>query len=224
MTIHLHKLDAAAVRRVSISQIAEAPNVKARNVTRIEAGTSLFHQGDAGTNAIFLIKGTMCSYRITKDGDRLINGFMLSGEIFRHSYDGVRVNSVDAISDCIFQRLTPTDLDALGAAGTHSKQLDRLPHEGWKMTSDLLNRLHMSGDQRVAHFILDFAQRSNAASDNSPFNLQMSRAEIASYLGLTTETVVRSLKRLAVEGMFTAITPHDYRIRDLKRLRELADI
>ena len=223
--MHLHHMDGATSPCVSISQIADVPIVGAKKFILVSPGTTVFHQGDAGTDSIFLIKGTMCSYRITKDGDRLISGFFLSGDIFCHSSHGIRMNSIDALSECIFQRLTPAALDALVVAGIYGRQLDRLANEEWNMSSGLLYRLHMTADQRVADFILDIAQRSGAPiGDNSPVKLQMSRTEIASYLGLTTETVVRSLKRLAMEGMFIAITPHDYRIRDLKKLRQLAKV
>ncbi|WP_442579104.1 helix-turn-helix domain-containing protein [Mesorhizobium sp. ASY16-5R] len=47
----------------------------------------------------------------------------------------------------------------------------------------------------------------------------MSRADIASYLGLTVETVVRSLKRLVSMGLLVAYTPHEFGISDIATIQ-----
>ena len=57
-------------------------------------------------------------------------------------------------------------------------------------------------ETRVAAFLVDMAQRL-AARGSSPqvFDLPMSRQQIASYLGLTIETVSRTLTQFARSGL-----------------------
>ena len=96
---------------------------------------------------------------------------------------------------------------------------DHLRNEPWKLQFDTLNRLHMTADESVARFICEIGSRSNPRFTNgSRVHLDMSRADIASYLGLTVETVVRALKRLTASGAMIAFAPHDYGIRDLESL------
>lgn len=59
----------------------------------------------------------------------------------------------------------------------------------------------MTARGRVATFLLDLAARHGAAG---PIDLQMSRQDIADYLGLSVETVCRVLSRFAEAG-FIAI-------------------
>jgi CRP-like cAMP-binding protein len=51
----------------------------------------------------------------------------------------------------------------------------------------------------------------------------MARGDIADYLGMTIETVVRTLKKLRDEGMIEVANTRDVAITDYVSLRRLAD-
>jgi CRP/FNR family transcriptional regulator len=51
----------------------------------------------------------------------------------------------------------------------------------------------------------------------------MPRGDIADYLGLTIETVVRTLRKLRNEGMIEVTNTSDVVIRDRSSLRSLAN-
>jgi CRP/FNR family transcriptional regulator len=60
----------------------------------------------------------------------------------------------------------------------------------------------MTAEERVAMFLLDLSRRFAARGlSASELNLRMGLEEIASYLGLTLETVSRSLSRFQDEGL-----------------------
>lgn len=62
----------------------------------------------------------------------------------------------------------------------------------------------MTADQRVASFLLDLAERYRALGHSgSAFELRMTRAEIGAHLGISTETVSRSLSRFCAGGLVT---------------------
>ena len=55
-----------------------------------------------------------------------------------------------------------------------------------------------SAMEKIAAFLLDLAQRE---TDHGPIDLPMCRTDIADYLGLTIETVSRTLTQLERQGI-----------------------
>ena len=78
--------------------------------------------------------------------------------------------------------------------------------------------------ERVASFLMAWS-RLSAAGQNAAvhFVLPMSRGDIADYLGMTIETVVRTLKKLRDDGMIEVTNTQDVVIRDRASLQRLAE-
>ena len=82
--------------------------------------------------------------------------------------------------------------------------------ELWSLTATELRRaqdhimlLLKTAQERVVGFLLEMAERNLASSE---FDLPMSRQDIADYLGLTIETVSRTLTQLANSGAIAVPT------------------
>lgn len=205
---------------VGIAQVSILRPHTVRPLSALSAGSVLFDQDDPGTDVIHLVKGTMCSYHPTKDGERLISSFMLAGEFFCLSFKGKRAFSVEAVSECLYRRLTVFEAANLPEAEPFDEMIRS---EAIRLHASALNRLHRRADEKTAAFVLDLARRSGGAvSNGSRVRFEMSRADMAAYLAITIETMVRSLKRLCRSQAVQAITMHEFEIRDLKRLREYA--
>jgi CRP/FNR family transcriptional regulator, anaerobic regulatory protein len=201
----------------------------AKPLLQLRAGNSLFFEDDEGNDVFHLIEGTIAFYRFMSEEHRVICGFALAGEVFNMSHGGRQFCSAEALSDCLYRRRSWQDVESSRPQdAVQEKYLASLQSEPWTMQLQTLRRLHLSADESVAHFILEIGRRTNPALTNgSRVQLEMSRADIASYLGLTVETVVRSLKRLTSEGLLIAYTPHDFGIVDMagiyRRLRGTRD-
>jgi CRP/FNR family transcriptional regulator len=189
----------------------------AKPLLQLRAGSSLFFEDDEGDDVFHLVEGAIAFYRFMSDEHRVICGFALAGEVFNMSHRGRQFCSAEALSDCLYWRRSWQDVEASPAQDeTQKKYLACLKSEPWTMQVQTLHRLHLSADESVAHFVIEIGRRTNPALTNgSRVHLQMSRADIASYLGLTVETVVRSLKRLTSEGLLIAYTPHEFGICDI---------
>lgn len=62
----------------------------------------------------------------------------------------------------------------------------------------------LNADERVAAFLLDVSRRYLARGYSSTeFNLRMTREEIGSYLGITLETVSRTLSKFQRNGLLS---------------------
>jgi CRP/FNR family transcriptional regulator, anaerobic regulatory protein len=200
-------------------------SIAARPLLQLRTGSSLFFEDDEANDVFHLVEGTIAFYRFMSDEHRVICGFALAGEVFNMSHRGRQFCSAEALSDCLYWRRSWQDVEANRTEDAmQEKYLACLHSEAWTMQLQALHRLHLSADESVAHFIIEIGRRTNPALINGArVRLEMSRADIASYLGLTVETVVRSLKRLTSEGLLIAYTPHEFGICDMagiyRRLR-----
>ena len=75
-----------------------------------------------------------------------------------------------------------------------------------------------SAQQRVAFFLLEMAER---LADAEGVQLPMSRQDIADYLGLTIETVSRTLTQLEMEATIALPTSRRVVLRNRAALSEM---
>jgi CRP/FNR family nitrogen fixation transcriptional regulator len=138
--------------------------------------------------------GAVRTYKVLADGRRQIGAFYLPGDVFGLESGDVHAFSAEAISD---SKVTVIKRSAVVALAARDSDVAR---ELWNVTSRELERVqeHMialirSAEERVAGFLLEMAKRAPGASQ---VQLPMSRQDIADYLGLTIETVSRTMTRL----------------------------
>jgi CRP/FNR family nitrogen fixation transcriptional regulator len=163
-------------------------------------GEELFAEGDEADHFFKVVKGTVRTYKLLNDGRRQIDAFHLAGDIFgletgaeyRFSADAVEDTTVLAVRRCRFTTLAQDD-PALGDQ-LMSSMMTSLERAHDHML--LLGR--KTAQEKIATFLLDMAAR---ISKSDRFELPMQRSDIADHLGLTIETVSRTLTQLAKDGL-----------------------
>jgi CRP/FNR family transcriptional regulator, nitrogen fixation regulation protein len=155
-----------------------------------------------------VLTGSVRTYKVLHDGRRQIDAFYLPGDIFGLELGDEHSCSAEAIADSTV--LVVRRSLVLAAAEKHNDVARRL----WSHTARDLRRaqhhtllLIKSAQERVAAFLLEMAERLSAGAS---LELPMSRQDIADYLGLTIETVSRTLSQL--EGSATIALPASRRI------------
>jgi CRP-like cAMP-binding protein len=141
-----------------------------------------------------IVGGAVRTYKVLVDGRRQICAFHLPGDFFGLETDGIHAFSAEAITDSKILMIKRSALMTLA-------ERDRnVALHLWTMTGDELRRVQAhvlllikTAKERVAAFLLEMAQRAPAADE---VDLPMSRQDIADYLGLTIETVSRTLTEL----------------------------
>jgi len=147
-----------------------------------------------------VVSGAVRTTRILSDGRRQIADFHFVGDVFGLEAGETHSLCAEAITDCriaLVKRIAvdrATDRDSLAA------------RELWGVTARDLRRLqdHMlllgrkGAMERIAAFLLDMSARTG---ERLAVDLPMSRSDIADYLGLTIETVSRSLTQLERDGV-----------------------
>ena len=141
-----------------------------------------------------IITGTVRTYKVLNDGRRQIGAFYLPGDIFGLEVGDDHSFSAEAIVDCKVLVIKRSAVINLAARDTDvARQL-------WTMTACELQRVQdhimlliKTAQERVAGFLLEMSARAPAGNE---VELPMSRQDIGDYLGLTIETVSRTLTQL----------------------------
>lgn len=154
----------------------------------------IYGEGEPAAYLYRLVDGTVRSYKVLADGRRQVGGFYLPGEIFGLDAGDEHSFSAEAITE---SKVLVISRSALIALADRDHDVAR---ELWTLTARELQRVQghivlliKSAQERVAAFLLEMAERVPVGN---AVELPMSRQDIADYLGLTIETVSRTLSRL----------------------------
>jgi len=155
----------------------------------------IYGEGEPVENLYKVISGAVRICKLLDDGRRQVTAFHLPGEIFGLELGQKHRFSAEAISASSI--LIPKRSAILALAGRDGDVARQL----WTLTADALQRVQdhmlvlgcMNAKERVATFLLQMAKRT---SGDNELELPMSRQDIADYLGLTIETVSRTITQL----------------------------
>jgi len=195
---------------------------------RIERGTIVFLEGDAGSGFFLVAEGRLKAYRSTPPNHEITVFTLTEGDFFGllPLLDGGPYPvSVAALSDAEvlvlhrhdflrFVRDNPSFSVALLALLSHRLR-------------DCLGQVEMLGRQgalaRVAHSLLSLAGPAAAAGAGVEATLPFTQAEFAQLLHVTPENLSRALAKLRRDGLVERLGPRRFRVPDLSALRRAAD-
>jgi CRP/FNR family nitrogen fixation transcriptional regulator len=166
-----------------------------------------------------VISGAVRTYKILSDGRRQIGAFYLPGDVVGLEFGKSHQFSAEAISHTAV-RVVPRSVIVSSAESDCETA-----RELWTFTARELHRVqeHMmllvkSAQQRVACFLLEMSER---LATNDALNLPMSRQDIADYLGLTIETVSRTMTQLVLDAAIGLPSSRRIVLRNRSALRQL---
>jgi CRP-like cAMP-binding protein len=155
-----------------------------------------------------VLSGSVRTYKVLNDGRRQIGAFYLPGDIFGLEVGDEHTFSAEAIVDCKVLLVKRSVLVALAARDNEvARQLWTVAAGELQRAQDHIMLLVKTAQERVAGFLLEMSLRERARNE---VDLPMSRQDIADYLGLTIETVSRTLTQL--ENAATIAVPTSRRI------------
>lgn len=168
-------------------------------------GVELFAEGDTAECFYKLLSGTVRTSKLLSDGRRQIDDFHLSGDIFGLEHGNQHRFTAEAIG--------PVEVLAFRRS-RFSRLLHDDPEFGDLLMESMLSSLDRAHDhmvllgrktaqEKLATFLLDLAGR---LAKNDQFDLPMRRSDIADHLGLTIETVSRTLTQMARDGFIKLAT------------------
>jgi CRP/FNR family nitrogen fixation transcriptional regulator len=156
--------------------------------------TEIFGENEPADYVYRVVSGSVRTYKILNDGRRQIGGFYLPGDTFGLQFADEHTFSAEAITDAkvlVVKRSALTTLAGRDAA--IGRELFAVTGRELRRVQDRVLLLVKSAQERVAGFLLEMAERACAGNI---VELPMSRQDIADYLGLTIETISRTLTGL----------------------------
>jgi len=179
----------------------------------------IYEEGDPAEYLYKVIEGTVCTSKLLADGRRQIGGFYLPGDVFGLEPGEEHAYSAEAISDAKVLVIKRSALIALaGRDHDVARQLWTLTGRELRRVQDHILLLIKSAQERVAAFLLEMAER---VSSGDAVDLPMSRQDIADYLGLTIETVSRTLSQLEHRAAIELPSSRHIVLRNRSALRRL---
>ncbi len=178
--------------------------------------TEIYGEGEPADYFYKVLSGTVRTCKVRVDGRRQIGGFYLPGDMFGVELGADHGFSAEAVTDCQVLLINRARVMARAARETEvARQLWGLMGHELGRVQDHILLLIKSAEERVASFLLEMA---GPASET--INLPMTRQDIGEYLGLTIETVSRTLAHLEATA---AIEVHARQIllRNRSALRRL---
>ena len=157
--------------------------------------TEIFGENEPAEYIYKVVSGSVRTSKVLSDGRRQIGEFYLPGDIFGLEFAETHALSAEAVTDAKVLVIKRSALNALAARDASvAAQLLALTCRELHRTQERIVLLIKSARERVAGFLLEMSDR--LALHNAAIELPMSRQDIADYLGLTIETVSRTLTSL----------------------------
>ncbi len=173
---------------------------------RVLRGERLFCTNDR-FNAIYAVRSGIFKTSVNDAAGReQVTGFHMGGDLLglEGYFNGACACSAIALED---SQVCAMPAASIEAAALHIPALRQRIHVAMAGEITRSQRMHlmlasMSGEQRLASFLLDMSRRFlGRGYSGSSFTLRMTRAEIGSYIGLTLETVSRLFSAFQRRGM-----------------------
>jgi CRP/FNR family transcriptional regulator, nitrogen fixation regulation protein len=197
-----------AVPSHAVHRSAEAAMQLMGATLSYQRNAEIFGENEPAEYLYKVVTGSVRTYRILCDGRRQIGGFYLPGDVFGLQFAQAHTFSAEAITDAKVLVVKRSALSALANRDASvACELFNLTGRELRRVQEHLLLLVKSAQERVASFLIEMADRT-AAGDT--VELPMSRQDIADYLGLTIETVSRTLTGL--ESAATIDVPSSRRI------------
>src|SRR5262245_10141862 len=213
----------AAVVQLPSCRGAHLPDAERLNDRRIGASTFvqrgrvLFWQGDSQDQTIELVHGVVRAVRLLENGNRQILTFYWPGAVIRPSHGACQYYTAEAITSCRLYRWRFAKVHKMSE-----------PCGADQVLQEMLPLLLIMGQKntiaRLAWFLLRI--REHLPRDlRRPDALQivLPRADMADYLGMSIETVSRTLAEFKAMGLIDLPNRKTIRFVDIPTLSKIAE-
>jgi CRP/FNR family nitrogen fixation transcriptional regulator len=189
-------------------------------VMNFAPGRQIYAEGDEARSFYKVVSGVVRTCRFLSDGRRQIDCFHAAGDVFGVEAGASHRLGAEAVSDCTVIAYRRRGLEAMVS---RDEKLGR-----W-FFSHVLSTLEQvrehalllgrgSAAQKMSAFLLEIEAQQGRGK---MIDLAMSRQDIADYLGLTIETVSRTLSQMERDGTISLSSTRHVVLKDRRSLQRL---
>lgn len=189
---------------------------------RYQRGAEIFGEGEDAEYVYQIVSGSVRTYKLLLDGRRQINAFHVPGDMFGFENGPTHRFTADAVVQTDVRIMRRTSLmEALPGREMSTKALIGMVTQNLRHAENhmlLLGR--KTSLEKVSAFLVEMDERLDHPAT---LTLTMSRRDIGDYLGLTLETVSRTLSILRDRELlrFEGTTQRSIELLDRDGLTEL---
>ena len=195
----------------------------------VESGRAFIREGDPAEHFFNVTAGCAKLFKLLPDGRRQITGFAGVGTFLGLAVSATYAFSAEALEPMKVCRFSRAKLRALldDFPAMEQRLLEVASNELVAAQEQMLLLGRKTARERIASFLIARAALPSNCLASEPelaqvITLPMTRADIADYLGLTIETVSRSLTRFKAEGLIEIPAAGEIAIRDSAALTRMA--
>ncbi len=185
----------------------------------------LFTQHTPAERVFNLVTGSALVERMSSTGHRQVLAFLFPGDFVGLSHSEFFEYGVKTLGNFTAYEFNQQKLLAL--ADTSPRLKRNIKDISANVLAHALDQVYVLGqkkaDERICFLIMELLQRLPGAAAEH-LDLPMTRQDIADYLGLTVETVSRSLTKLKRDGVITTPSRHVLVVEDMDAVIEMANM
>lgn len=193
------------------------------NQTKCDIGEYLFRQNTPADYVYNVITGTAVLERVSSNGRLQVICFLFPGDYIGLSKSTHYDWAVRCLTKTELYKFSRKKLTSMTEKSQHLKT--NMEKINSRIFSRVMEQLYVLGQkkahERLCFLFMQLLERSPGSTVDR-IELYMSRQDIADYLGLTIETVSRSLSKLKDMGLIEFPKLNHLRIVDINEVSELA--
>lgn len=221
---------ACEIRELSVcSALNETEIGRLRSIIsscHVDAGGTVIAEGDPATDLFNVVRGTVKLYKLLPDGRRQVTGFLFPGDFLGIALNDTYAYSAEALQPLQLCRFPRRRLEGLltELPRLERRLLGETAHELAAAQDQMLLLGRKTAKERVASFLVTLSQRAvKRRRPATPLDISMSRTDMADYLGLTTETVSRTLTQLRQAKLIATDGRNGIDVLNMRGLMALVD-
>ncbi len=191
--------------QVDDAQLDELPELF-RCDEPLASGAHLYHADDPAVAQYHVRSGMFKTYVINAEGDEYVTGFYLPGDILGHVHkQGCHAESAVALDTASVCALDEAGMQGCADMGLITPLFNQLAANAGIEARQQINLKQTTAQSRFAGFCLMLGERLERLGRSAALlPTPMSRTDLASYLGMTLESLSRVISRLHAARVINA--------------------
>jgi CRP/FNR family transcriptional regulator len=224
-SLHAVPFQRADPEPIELLSNAQRVQLARHAVVRTLAARTVIYTAGADAESVFIIgDGAVKSFRDLPSGRRRIATFLFARDVFGLAEAGRYVNTAQTMTPVRLYEIEVATLTVLFKhdAGLELQFLCKAVHilREAQHHNIIIGRRDAAG--RLAMFVALLLRQGGQRRGQAEVDIPMTRSDIAHYLGLSLEAVIRAAHRLERQGIVEFVGRHQARILDRRRFDALA--